>query len=83
VTVQAPVTGGGLDVVVELDTGGLDGGRLDEVLDAGEEGGGEAVPPSAVLIALYSAGFFTMLVSHGVAAPCPENVLGTHEYLSV
>jgi hypothetical protein len=41
-----------------------------------------AVPPRAVRMPVY-AGFFTKFASHGHAAPCPEKVLGTQEYLSV
>jgi hypothetical protein len=42
----------------------------------------DAVPPRAVKIPVY-AGFFTRSSSQGHAAPCPEKVSGTQEYLSV
>lgn len=42
----------------------------------------EDPPPSALRIPVY-AGFLTKFESQGQAAPWPEKVLGTQEYLSV
>lgn len=42
----------------------------------------EDPPPSALRIPVY-AGFLTKLASQGQAAPWPEKVPGTQEYLSV
>jgi hypothetical protein len=41
-----------------------------------------AEPPRAVRIPVY-AGFLAKFESQGQAAPCPEKVPGTQEYLSV